>query len=164
MKGNYLHKIQPDLNAALVVLGQYRSDERKLVFTNGCFDILHSGHIQYLNEARNLGDFLIVGVNDDGSVERLKGELRPILPLRERMEILSALEMVDMVIPFSEDTPLTLINAIRPSILVKGGDYEISGVVGADEVLADGGSVELLSFKEGSSTTNVIDEIIKKYS
>ena len=164
MKGNYLHKIQTNLDEALTFLGQCFSEPAKIVFTNGCFDILHSGHLQYLNEARNLGDFLIVGVNDDDSVKRLKGTKRPIVPLIERMEMLSGLQMVDMVIPFSEDTPMNLIQSIRPDILVKGGDYQLHEIVGAEFVQSIGGSVEMLSFKDGASTTNIIEEIIKKYS
>ena len=164
MKEHYLQKINLDLNAALDVIGQCKNKGKKIVFTNGCFDLIHPGHLQYLYEARQLGDFLVLGVNDDDSVKRLKGERRPILTLTERMELLSGLEMIDMLIPFSEDTPINLIKVIKPDVLVKGGDYEISGIVGADFVMRQGGEVKVLSFKDGASTTNIIDKILKNYN
>lgn len=164
MKEYYLKKIKGDYNEASVVLGQCKTAQKKIIFTNGCFDIIHAGHIQYLYEARQLGDFLVVGVNDDASVKRHKGPKRPIMSLSERMEILSGLEMVDLVVPFAEDTPLNLIQAIKPDILVKGGDYEISEIVGADFVLSIGGEVKGLSFKDGSSTSNIIEKILKNYN
>ncbi len=161
--GLYLQKIKWDLKEAIGGLEMRRTKGKKIVFTNGCFDILHSGHIYYLNEARALGDYLVVGVNSDSSVTRLKGHKRPILPLKERLEILSGLEMVDMLIPFEEDTPLNLIETISPSVLVKGGDYTIPTIVGAEYVLKNGGEVKVLSFKEGSSTTNIIETILNRY-
>ena len=164
MKEQYLQKIKEDIEDALAFLGQCRKEGKRIIFTNGCFDLLHSGHVQYLNEARQLGDFLVLGINDDDSVKRLKGAQRPILPLRERMEILSGLEMVDMLIPFADDTPINLIEAIKPDVLVKGGDYEISGIVGAELVQQQGGEVKVLSFKDAASTTNIIDKILKVYN
>lgn len=161
MKEHYLQKIKDGMEEALVVVGQWKNRGQVIVFTNGCFDLLHSGHIQYLNEARLLGDYLVVGVNDDESVRRLKGRGRPILPLRERMEVLSGLQMVDMVIAFSEDTPLNLIENIEPDILVKGGDYKIYEIVGHELVGKRGGEVRVLSFKDGASTTKIIDKIQK---
>ena len=127
--------------------------------TNGCFDILHAGHVHYLMQARQLGDRLIVAVNDDDSVRRLKGTSRPINPLNHRMTILNALECVDWVIPFSEDTPEQLIGEILPNILVKGGDYQVNQIAGSQHVLAHGGQVLVLDFLEGYSTTEMIAAI-----
>lgn len=163
MKGQYLQKISTDLTAAISSIEELKAQGQKIVFTNGCFDLLHSGHLQYLDEAKSLGDFLVLGINSDESVRFLKGEHRPILPLDERMEILCGLQMIDMLIPFQEETPLNLIETVKPDILVKGGDYEMHEIVGADFVMANQGRVEVLSFKEGSSTTNVIDTILKRY-
>ena len=132
---------------------------KKIVFTNGCFDILHRGHVTYLNQARDLGDLLIVGINSDESVKRLKGPERPVNMLEDRAYVLSALKSVDYVIPFEEDTPLDLINLIMPDILVKGGDYTIDRIVGAQEVLAHGGRVEIIPFVPGKSTSAIIDTI-----
>ena len=132
---------------------------KKIVFTNGCFDILHRGHVTYLNQARDLGDLLIVGINSDESVKRLKGLERPVNMLEDRAYVLSALKSVDYVISFEEDTPLNLINLIMPDILVKGGDYTIDRIVGAQEVLAHGGRVEIIPFVPGKSTSAIIDTI-----
>jgi D-beta-D-heptose 7-phosphate kinase/D-beta-D-heptose 1-phosphate adenosyltransferase len=132
---------------------------KKIVFTNGCFDILHRGHVAYLNQARDLGDLLIVGINSDESVKRLKGPERPVNMLEDRAYVLSALKSVDYVIPFEEDTPLDLINLIMPDILVKGGDYTIDRIVGAQDVLAHGGRVEIIPFVPGKSTSAIIDTI-----
>ncbi len=133
-----------------------------VVMTNGCFDILHAGHVQYLLQARQLGDRLIVAVNDDDSVRRLKGDSRPINSLEDRMKILSALGCVDWVIPFGEDTPRDLICSLQPNILVKGGDYQPEDIAGSDCVWAAGGKVLTLPFVEGRSTTRIIQEIQKQ--
>jgi len=130
-----------------------------VVMTNGCFDLLHAGHIQYLAEARALGDRLIIAVNDDDSVRRLKGCERPINSLEQRMAVLSALHDVDWVIPFSEDTPADLIAQILPNILVKGGDYRSDEVAGKDSVESHGGKVVILSFQDGISTSNIVQQI-----
>ena len=130
-----------------------------IVFTNGCFDILHRGHVTYLNQAKELGDLLIIGINSDESVQRLKGPERPVNMLEDRAYVLSALKSVDYVIPFEEDTPLNLINQIMPDILVKGGDYTIDRIIGAQEVLAHGGRVEIIPFVPGKSTSAIIDTI-----
>ena len=132
---------------------------RKIVFTNGCFDILHAGHITYLQHARALGDCLIIAVNDDASISRLKGPTRPVNPLLERMQVLGALGCVDYVVPFSEDTPKALIEAVSPHILVKGGDYEVHQIAGAEHVLAKGGQVKILPFVQGCSTTGMIERM-----
>ncbi len=136
----------------------------KTVFTNGCFDILHVGHVRYLNEARSLGDRLIVGINSDSSVRALKGDLRPIVSEDSRREMLLALKAVDEVFIFDEDTPWNLINRVQPDILVKGGDWAVSEIVGSDIVLAKGGEVRSLSFYEGNSTTGIIEKVLKAYA
>ncbi|UOD35448.1 D-glycero-beta-D-manno-heptose 1-phosphate adenylyltransferase [Deferribacteraceae bacterium V6Fe1] len=135
----------------------------KVVFTNGCFDILHIGHLRYLEEAKKLGDILVVGVNSDDSVKRLKGEKRPINKLNERMEMLAGLKPVDYVTYFEEDTPYNLIKLLIPDILVKGGDWKVEQIVGSDIVLNNGGEVLSLNFEENFATTNIIGEVIRKY-
>ncbi|OOV85899.1 bifunctional D-glycero-beta-D-manno-heptose-7-phosphate kinase/D-glycero-beta-D-manno-heptose 1-phosphate adenylyltransferase HldE [Oceanospirillum linum] len=129
----------------------------KVVFTNGCFDILHPGHVSYLNAARKLGDKLIVAVNSDASVSRLKGSSRPINDLEHRMHVLGGLASVDWVVAFEEDTPARIIDALLPDVLVKGGDYQLEEIVGADAVLASGGEVKVLNFEDGYSTTGIIE-------
>ena len=138
------------------------SDNRKVVFTNGCFDILHRGHVQYLQAAKELGDILIVGLNNDDSVIRLKGKHRPVNNEIDRAIVLSALQDVDHVVIFSEDTPYELINTIKPDILVKGGDWKPEDIVGSDIVLQRGGKVLSLDFVRGYSTTKTIEEMEKK--
>ncbi len=132
---------------------------KKVVFTNGCFDILHVGHIRYLKEAKAQGDILVVGLNDDASVKRLKGEERPVQNQEDRGEILAALDCVDFVCLFAEDTPINLIKAIKPDILVKGGDWPIEKIVGADFVLSYGGVVRPLQFVSGRSTSLIIEKV-----
>jgi D-beta-D-heptose 7-phosphate kinase/D-beta-D-heptose 1-phosphate adenosyltransferase len=132
---------------------------RRLVFTNGCFDILHVGHVTYLKEAKACGDLLVVGVNSDASVGRLKGPERPLQNEEDRAEILASLKAVDFTILFSEDTPLKLIEAISPDVLVKGGDWAIDQIVGSEHVLKSGGEVKSLNFVQGRSTTSVVDKI-----
>jgi D-beta-D-heptose 7-phosphate kinase/D-beta-D-heptose 1-phosphate adenosyltransferase len=131
----------------------------RIVMTNGCFDILHAGHVSYLEEAKSFGDKLIVAVNDDASVARLKGPDRPITPLEDRMAVLAGLAAVDWVVPFGEDTPAELIARISPNVLVKGGDYTVEQIAGAPAVLANGGEVQIVRFKPGRSTSAVIDAI-----
>lgn len=135
--------------------------DKKIVFTNGCFDILHSGHISYLKEAQSQGDLLFVGLNSDQSVKRLKGDKRPINDEKERKYILESLACVDFVEIFEEDTPLNLIKEVKPDMLVKGGDWAPDQIVGSDFVVKNGGLVKSLSFKDGFSTTSVIDKILK---
>ena len=134
-----------------------RQNGERLIMTNGCFDILHAGHVSYLGQARNLGDRLIVAVNDDASVQRLKGHGRPVNTLSRRMEVLAALEAVDWVVPFSEDTPERLIQSVGPDVLVKGGDYKPDEVAGGRWVEEQGGRVEILPFEDGCSTTAILD-------
>lgn len=130
---------------------------KKIVFTNGCFDILHIGHIRYLKEAKAKGDILVLGLNSDASVKRLKGPSRPVNSEQDRMDMLAEMEFIDYVVLFEEDTPYNLIAKVQPDILVKGGDYDVDNIVGADIVRAAGGSVEVISFVEGKSTTNIIN-------
>ena len=133
----------------------------KLVFTNGCYDILHPGHVDLLTRARELGDGLIMGLNSDASVRRLKGETRPVNDERCRAFVLAALACIDYVVLFEEDTPLELIKAVKPQVLVKGGDWGLDNIVGRDEVEADGGKVFSLPLLEGYSTTGLIEHIHK---
>ncbi len=140
-----------------VELAQARGEN--IVMTNGCFDILHAGHVSYLNNAKTLGSRLIVAVNDDASVTRLKGPGRPVNPVDRRMAVLAGLGAVDWVVPFTEDTPQRMIANILPNTLVKGGDYKIEEIAGGEEVLAAGGEVKVLNFEDGISTTNIINAI-----
>lgn len=139
----------------------WRNYSHQTVFTNGVFDLIHPGHLTYLAAAAGLGQRLIIGVNSDASVKRLKGDSRPIMPLAARMQLLAGLFFVDGVIAFDEDTPLELIKALKPDILVKGGDYAVDDIVGADEVRSWGGEVQVLPFVEGQSTTGLIELIGK---
>lgn len=137
---------------------EYRKN-KKVVFTNGCFDILHRGHISYLNEAKSLGDILVIGLNSDASVKRLKGENRPINNEADRSFMLANLKSVDCVFVFEEDTPYELIKKIKPDILVKGGDWKPDQIVGHDIVAALGGKTLSLNFEDGYSTTNLIQKV-----
>lgn len=133
--------------------------DKKIVFTNGCFDIVHRGHISYLNEAKALGDLLVIGLNSDASVRTLKGPERPINNEQDRKYLLENLKAVDFVEIFNEETPLSLIKKILPSVLVKGGDWKIEQIVGSKEVLGKGGEVLSLNFIDGFSSTNIIEKI-----
>lgn len=138
-----------------------RREGKRVVFTNGCFDLLHPGHVRYLAEARALGDALIVALNSDRSVRLLKGEGRPILKAEERAEVVAALQSVDFVVVFDEDTPLDLIARLLPDVLVKGGDWSVDQIVGREEVEAAGGKAVSLPYVEGSSTSEIIDRLRK---
>ncbi len=140
----------------------WRSEGKIVVFTNGCFDILHRGHVEYLAQARGLGDILIIGLNSDASVRRIKGPQRPILPQEDRALMLAALECVDRITLFEQDTPLELIREILPDLLVKGGDYKPDEVVGKREVEAGGGRVVILPLIAGKSTTRIIEALQSK--
>ena len=137
---------------------EFRNDLQNVVFTNGCFDIIHAGHIDYLSKARTLGEVLVVGLNSDESVRRLKGPQRPINDVDARSKVLASLFFVDYVIVFEEDTPLNLIKSVRPDILVKGGDYTRDTVVGADFVESYGGKVVILPLLKGYSTTSILNK------
>jgi len=141
-------------------IGKWKQEGKRIVFTNGCFDLLHPGHIDYLDRAAALGDKLIIGLNDDDSIRRLKGDSRPINPLQDRAMMLAALRSVALVVAFSEDTPLNLIAALMPDILVKGGDYRPDDIVGAAEVRQHGGKVIVMPFLEGHSSSGLIQRII----
>jgi D-beta-D-heptose 7-phosphate kinase/D-beta-D-heptose 1-phosphate adenosyltransferase len=148
-----------ELDALLTLVDEARGRNERVIMTNGCFDVLHAGHVAYLEEAKSLGDRLIVAVNDDDSVRRLKGESRPINALEDRLLVLAGLAAVDWVVPFSEDTPARLIEALLPDVLVKGGDYQPEEIVGAKEVLQNGGEVRVLAFRDGHSSSRIIDRL-----
>ncbi|MGC8941284.1 MAG: D-glycero-beta-D-manno-heptose 1-phosphate adenylyltransferase [Sulfurihydrogenibium sp.] len=141
------------------IIEKVRKEGKKIVFTNGCFDIIHAGHVDYLEKAKSLGDFLVVGLNSDDSVRRLKGKDRPVNPQEHRKKVLSALKPVDLVIIFDEDTPERLIKEIKPDVLVKGGDWKVENIVGADFVKSYGGKVLTIDFVYDTSTTKIISKI-----
>jgi len=146
---------------ALEKITAWKKEGASIIFTNGCFDILHVGHVDYLQKAKNIGGKLIIGVNTDKSVRRIKGENRPIVDENARMRVLASLEFVDCVTWFEEDTPLELISHLLPDVLIKGNDYTIDNIVGADIVMENGGRVDTISLVEGYSTSNIVDKIIK---
>ena len=148
-----------DENSIMEVINQARQNKGKIIMTNGCFDILHAGHISYLSKARELGDVLVVAVNDDASVNRLKGGSRPINELQNRMTVLNALSCVDLVIPFSEEKKEKLVSLIQPDVLVKGGDYEENQIAGVSQVKNAGGKVVVLPYEEGHSTSSILEKI-----
>ena len=150
-----------DVLASLV--NREKEKGKRVVFTNGCFDLLHAGHVKYLQKARSFGDLLILGLNSDASVRRLKGANRPLIDEEERAHLLAALDCIDYVVLFDEDTPLRLIETLKPDILVKGGDYTREGVVGHEVVESYGGRVELVEFVDGKSTTGIIEKILQRY-
>lgn len=160
MSANYSlsHKIVslPELTP---LVNHWKSEGKKIVFTNGCFDLLHAGHITYLNEAASLGDILIIGLNSDDSVSRIKGPSRPVNNETTRSVVLGAMSFIDAVVFFNEDTPLNLIKQILPDVLVKGGDYQVENIAGAKETIENGGTVKVLSFLPGYSSTAIIDKI-----
>jgi len=143
----------------LDIIQKEREKGKKIVFTNGCFDIIHAGHVDYLEKAKSLGDFLVVGLNSDESVKRLKGSTRPVNPVDQRKKVLQALKPVDLVIVFEEDTPERLIKEIKPDVLVKGGDWKIENIVGADFVMSYGGKVYTIDFVYDASTTKIIEKV-----
>lgn len=157
----YSSKIISDAHEMSKIKGFFHSNKIK-VFTNGCFDILHQGHVSYLEKARELGDLLIVAINSDSSVKKLKGDLRPVRSLKDRLAVLAALECVDWVIGFEEDTPLNLILEIQPDILVKGGDWQGQTIIGAMEMETWGGRVIFVPYIEGRSTTRILEAFSEK--
>lgn len=154
-------KIFKDYTEAAALVHQWKSSGLEVCFTNGCFDLIHTGHIRYLEEAAGLGDKLVVGINADASVSRLKGKHRPIKDEETRALLLSAFSFIDMVVVFTEDTPLKLIEQVSPDVLVKGGDWTVDQIVGSEHVMALGGEVKSLQFVPGHSTTS-LEEKIKK--
>jgi len=143
------------------LLAAHQKRGKKIVFTNGCFDILHIGHVRYLSEAKRCGDILVVALNSDRSVQRIKGKNRPIVPEKERGEVIASLESVDFVTFFEEETPYNVISTLQPDLLVKGGDWKEEEVVGRDVVIARGGEVKTVPYLEGNSSTNIIQRILK---
>ena len=159
---NHIQKLQSKIVNAdqlKAKLDAWRIEGKEVVFTNGCFDLLHKGHIDYLNKAADLGDELVIGLNADASVERLKGSHRPIQSEDSRAWILAALECVSLVVLFTEDTPINLILEVKPDVLVKGGDYSPNQIVGSPEVIKGGGKVEIIPFLEGFSTSKIESKI-----
>jgi rfaE bifunctional protein nucleotidyltransferase chain/domain len=142
-------------------ISQLKSSRKKIVFTNGCFDILHAGHVSYLEQAKKSGYVLVIGLNSDRSVKKIKGSDRPIVGERQRAALLAALACVDYVVLFNESTPLKLIEAVKPDILIKGADWKKEGIVGSESVLAHGGKIEYIKFVPGLSSTNIIERIKK---
>ena len=138
------------------LLSFWRFKNKKIVFTNGCFDIVHKGHVQYLAKAASLGDILVLGLNSDVSVKRLKGEERPVNDLMAKALLLASMQFINLVVPFEEDTPYELIKIVRPNVLVKGGDYTKDQIVGADIVEKNKGEVVTIDFVKGYSTTNIL--------
>ena len=151
------------LDEIIVIRKQLQDQNKKVVFTNGCFDIIHAGHIDYLSKAKTLGDVMIVGLNSDDSVQIIKGKKRPILKESERAFILTNIEHVDYVVIFDQDTPEQLIAKLIPDILVKGADWNIEDIVGKDIVLANGGEVKTITFVNEQSTSKIIDIILERY-
>jgi rfaE bifunctional protein nucleotidyltransferase chain/domain len=145
------------------ILQKLKKAHKRIVFTNGCFDIIHRGHIEYLKKARSFGDVLIIGVNSDPSVRKLKGEGRPLVPLDDRLFILSHFEFVDFLVPFDEETPERVIQEALPDVLVKGGDYAEEDVVGGDTVKAHGGEVRIVPYIKGKSSSALIREILRRF-
>jgi D-beta-D-heptose 7-phosphate kinase/D-beta-D-heptose 1-phosphate adenosyltransferase len=159
----YLNKIK-GLDSAKEECNRMKASGKRIVFTNGCFDILHPGHIRYLFAARELGDILAVAVNSDVSVRAIKGPKRPILDQQSRAELIAALECVDLVLIFDEDNPLRIIQMLLPDILVKGGDWTENEIIGADEVKKAGGEVKRIPFVNGFSTTDIIERVLERYA
>ena len=157
-----MSKITPR-NELKAKIDRLKREGKKVVFTNGCFDILHAGHTRYLREARKLGDALILALNSDSSVRSIKGPMRPIVPEAERAEVVAALDSVDYVTVFDELTPLELIEFLRPDVIVKGGDWADKDIVGAEAVRKWGGRVAIMPEIEGASTTNIIDKVLQVY-
>jgi D-beta-D-heptose 7-phosphate kinase/D-beta-D-heptose 1-phosphate adenosyltransferase len=157
-----MNKITPR-NELKATVDRLKREGKKVVFTNGCFDILHAGHTRYLREARKLGDALILALNSDGSVRSIKGPMRPIVPEAERAEVVASLDSVDYVTVFEELTPLELIEYLQPDVIVKGGDWAEKDIVGAEAVRKWGGRVAIMPVIEGASTTNIIDKVLQVY-
>lgn len=155
-------KIKP-LSKLEKIAASLRKKGKKIVFTNGCFDILHYGHVMYLERAKKSGDILIVGVNSDSSIRKIKGKLRPIVNENDRIRVISGLQSVDYAVLFKENTPLNLITAIKPDVLVKGADWSKNNIVGADFIKSYGGKIKTINLAKGRSTSSIIEKIGKLY-
>ena len=151
-----------NLDEIAELAAEARQSRKRIVFTNGCFDLLHRGHVHLLRQAKALGDILVVGVNSDRSVKTIKGPTRPILPENDRVELIAAMEMVDYVVLFDEPDPYRLISMIKPNVLAKGGDWSGDKIIGADIVERDGGRVAVIPYLKGFSTTEIIERIRKQ--
>ncbi len=160
--GNYTEKIK-NKHELKLLFEKLKSDGKKIAFTNGCFDLLHAGHIRYLSEARALADYLVVAINSDASVRRIKGDKRPLIPQDERAEVMAALGFVDFVVIFDEPDPFEIISFLLPNILVKGADWGHDKIIGRDVVEAGGGEVIRIKLTEGVSTTNIIERILERH-
>lgn len=152
-----------DWKTAAQLADQWKQQGLSIVFTNGCFDIVHIGHVDYLEKSRALGDKLVLGLNSDSSVRNIKGDKRPLVPQYARARVMAALSFVDAVVLFDEDTPLRLIQTVKPDILVKGDDYTLENIIGADFVIENGGSVKTIPLVKGFSTSAIIDKIKNVY-
>ena len=159
MESNILNRSE-----MVLVRKELKIEGKKVVFTNGCFDILHAGHVDYLSKAKALGDILIVGMNSDASIRNIKGPLRPIIPESERAALVAGLKAVDYVTLFDENTPGVLIDELVPDILVKGADWSIENIVGRERVEANGGEVKTITFVSQQSTSKIINTILERYS
>lgn len=161
--GNSIVELDEVLNGYIKVLNVHeiikKTKGKKVVFTNGCFDVIHAGHIDLLQKAKEKGDILVVGLNSDSSIRRLKGNSRPINTLNQRIKVLSSIQYIDYIVVFDDDTPLQLIEAIKPNVLVKGGDYKFKEIIGADFVTKNGGQVFSIPFVYNLSSTKIIDKI-----
>ena len=158
-----MNKYVKSINELIEIRDKLKKENKKVVLTNGCFDILHAGHVDYITKAKEKGDILIVAVNSDASMKRIKGTSRPIVPQNERAFIISSLKPVDYVLIFEEDTPYEVITKLVPDILVKGEDWSIENIVGKDIVEANGGKVETIKFVNNQSTTNIIKTVLERF-
>jgi D-glycero-beta-D-manno-heptose 1-phosphate adenylyltransferase len=158
-----MNKYVKSIKELVDIRNNLKKENKKVVFTNGCFDILHAGHVDYITKAKEKGDILIVAVNSDASVKRIKGALRPIVPQHERAFIISLLKPVDYVVIFEEDTPYEMIKQLVPDILVKGEDWSIENIIGRDIVETNGGKVETIKFVNNQSTTNIIKTVLERF-
>jgi len=158
-----MNKYVKSIKELVDIRNNLKKENKKVVFTNGCFDILHAGHVDYITKAKEKGDILIVAVNSDASVKRIKGVLRPIVPQHERAFIISFLKPVDYVVIFEEDTPYEMIKQLVPDILVKGEDWLIENIIGRDIVETNGGKVETIKFVNNQSTTNIIKTVLERF-
>jgi rfaE bifunctional protein nucleotidyltransferase chain/domain len=158
-----MNKYVKSINELIEIRDKLKKENKKVVFTNGCFDILHAGHVDYITKAKEKGDILIVAVNSDASMKRIKGTSRPIVPQNERAFIISSLKPVDYVVIFEEDTPYEVITKLVPDILIKGEDWSIENIVGRDIVEANGGKVETIKFVNNQSTTNIIKTVLERF-
>ena len=161
--GRLLEKKIQDLRKIKKLISYFKARRKKIVFTNGCFDLLHYGHVKYLQDAKKKGDVLVVGINSDSSAKKIKGKKRPVVNEKDRLRLVAALESVDYVVLFKEDTPFKIIKFIKPDVLVKGADWNKNNIVGKDFMISYGGRVSTIKFVKGYSTSNLIKKIAKRF-